>query len=48
MAHTHSNADHQVTAAELYRHRRALRILVVVLIPLGIWTLVGQIGRAHV
>ena len=28
---------------ELRRHRRALRILVVVLIPLAIWTLVGLI-----
>ncbi len=47
MAHTHSNAargEHQVTAAELYRHRRALRILVVVLIPLGIWTVVGLLA----
>ena len=44
MAHLHSNAEHQVTASELYRHRRALRILVVVLIPLGIWTLVGLIA----
>jgi uncharacterized membrane protein len=40
----HEGADHQVTAAELYRHRRALRILIVVLIPLGIWTLVGLIA----
>ena len=37
-------SEHQVTAAELYRHRRALRILIVVLIPLGIWTLVGLIA----
>ena len=44
MAHSHSNAEHQVTASELYRHRRALRILIVVLIPLGIWTLVGLIA----
>ena len=28
---------------ELRRHRRALRILVVVLIPLAIWTVVGLI-----
>ena len=40
----HEGAEHQVTAAELYRHRRALRILIVVLIPLGIWTLVGLIA----
>lgn len=52
MAHSHSNAagalheggGHQVTGAELYRHRRALRILIVVLIPLGIWTLVGLVA----
>ncbi len=56
MAHSHSNAaragtglsaqesEHQVTAAELFRHRRALRILIVVLIPLGIWTLVGIVA----
>src|SRR5215211_7416191 len=29
---------------ELRRHRRALRILIVVLIPLAIWTLVGLIA----
>ena len=29
---------------ELRRHRRALRILVVVLIPLAIWTVVGLIA----
>ena len=40
----HEGGEHQVTAAELYRHRRALRILIVVLIPLGIWTLVGLIA----
>ncbi|GAA3566520.1 hypothetical protein GCM10022197_23080 [Microlunatus spumicola] len=40
----HDGSEHQVTAAELYRHRRALRILIVVLIPLGIWTLVGLIA----
>ncbi len=40
----HEGAEHQVTAAELYRHRRALRILIVVLIPLGIWTLVGLVA----
>ena len=52
MAHSHSNAagalheggGHQVTGAELYRHRRALRILIVVLIPLGVWTLVGLVA----
>ena len=41
---SHEGFEHQVTAAELYRHRRALRILIVVLIPLGIWTLVGLIA----
>ena len=40
----HEGSEHQVTAAELYRHRRALRILIVVLIPFGIWTLVGLIA----
>lgn len=40
----HEGSEHQVTAAELYRHRRALRILIVVLIPLGIWTLVGLVA----
>ena len=28
----HEGAEHQVTAAELYRHRRALRILIVALL----------------
>jgi uncharacterized membrane protein len=40
----HEGGEHQVTASELYRHRRALRILIVVLIPLGIWTLVGLVA----
>ncbi len=52
MAHTHSRpvppgAGGQlalVDAAELRRHRRALRMLVVVLIPLAIWTLVGLVA----
>ena len=52
MVHSHLNAagggpsvgGAPATAAELYRHRRALRILVVVLIPLGVWTLVGLIA----
>ena len=34
-----------MTGAELYRHRRALRILVVVLIPLGIWTARSERGE---
>jgi uncharacterized membrane protein len=42
VAHTHAHAG-EVTPAELRRHRRALRIMVVVLIPLGIWTLAGLI-----
>ncbi len=43
MTHTHSqNTD--LTPAEINRHRRALRIMVVVLIPLGIWTLAGLIA----
>ena len=41
---THEAGEHQVTGAELYRHRRALRILIVILIPLGVWTLVGLIA----
>jgi uncharacterized membrane protein len=32
-----------VSAAELRRHRRALRIMVVVLIPLAVWTVAGLI-----
>lgn len=47
MVHSHLPATEggaPVTAADLYRHRRALRILVVVLIPLGVWTLVGLIA----
>jgi uncharacterized membrane protein len=42
VAHSHSN-ETELTPAELSRHRRALRIMVVVLIPLGIWTLAGLI-----
>ena len=33
-----------VDAAELRRHQRALRVLVVVLIPLAIWTVVGLVA----
>ena len=48
MAHTHS-ADTPagpdgLSRRTTYRHRRALRILVVVLIPLGIWTVAGLIA----
>jgi uncharacterized membrane protein len=51
VAHTHSRPVRpaggqlaMVDAAELRRHRRALRMLVVVLIPLAVWTLVGLIA----
>ncbi|MFL6064062.1 MAG: YibE/F family protein [Friedmanniella sp.] len=51
MAHTHSltaspgaGQPTVVDAAELRRHQRALRVLVVVLIPLAIWTIVGLIA----
>jgi uncharacterized membrane protein len=51
VAHSHSSSKRLsdtgpqtlVNPDELRRHRRALRILVVVLIPLAIWTLVGLI-----
>ncbi|HZA74464.1 MAG TPA: YibE/F family protein, partial [Propionibacteriaceae bacterium] len=36
-------APPMVDPAELRRHRRALRILIVVLVPLAIWTVVGLI-----
>jgi uncharacterized membrane protein len=52
VAHTHSSSEHLsdtgpqplVNPDELRRHQRALRILIVVLIPLAIWTLVGLIA----
>ena len=52
MAHTHSNSERRsdtgpqplVNPDELRRHQRALRILIVVLIPLAIWTLVGLVA----
>ncbi len=51
MAHSHSRPATprggqlaMVDADELRRHRRALRMLVVVLIPLAVWTLVGLIA----
>ena len=52
MAHSHTgpgrahsaNPQPLVDPVELRRHRRALRILVVVLIPLAIWTVVGMIA----
>ncbi len=53
MTHTHIDS-HELSAAELARHRRALRIMVVVLIPLAIWTAAGLIAlwpqdvRSHI
>jgi uncharacterized membrane protein len=52
MAHSHSSSQGLsdtgpqplVNPDELRRHQRALRILIVVLIPLAIWTLVGLIA----
>ena len=51
MTHSHSGSDTTRSATpsrgrsrEPRRHRRALRILVVVLIPLGIWTFAGLIA----
>ena len=51
MAHTHSQPGRPgggqlalVDADELRRHRRALRVLVVVLIPLAVWTVVGLVA----
>ncbi|HEY5822456.1 MAG TPA: YibE/F family protein [Propionibacteriaceae bacterium] len=52
MSHSHSGAHGSGGTApqglidpdELRRHRRALRILIVVLIPLAIWTIVGLIA----
>lgn len=43
MAHSHSH-DGPTSVAEGTRHRRALRIMVVVLIPLAIWTVAGLIA----
>ncbi len=42
MSHSQSQQT-QPTPAEMVRHRRALRIMVAVLIPLGIWTLAGLV-----
>ena len=52
MAHSHSNSERLsdigpqplVNPDELRRHQRALRILIVALIPLAIWTVVGLIA----
>lgn len=52
MSHSHSGIGRSAATGtaplvdpdELHRHRRALRILIVVLIPLAIWTLVGLIA----
>jgi uncharacterized membrane protein len=43
VAHSHAT-DGAPGPNETVRHRRALRILIVVLIPLGIWTLAGLIA----
>src|SRR5262245_42876475 len=52
VAHSHSSSQRLsdtgqqplVNPNELRRHQRALRILIVVLIPLAIWTVVGLIA----
>jgi uncharacterized membrane protein len=52
VAHSHSSSEHLsdtgqqplVNPDELRRHQRALRILIVVLIPLAIWTVVGLVA----
>ena len=52
VAHSHSSSERLsdtgpqplVNPDELRRHQRALRILIVVLIPLAIWTLVGLVA----
>jgi uncharacterized membrane protein len=52
VAHSHSSTERLsdtgpqplVNPDELRRHQRALRILIVVLIPLAIWTLVGLVA----
>ena len=52
VAHSHSNSERLsdigpqplVNPDELRRHQRALRILIVALIPLAIWTVVGLIA----
>ncbi|WP_246187088.1 YibE/F family protein [Microlunatus speluncae] len=41
--HTHHNDDRELTETDKDRHRKALRIMVVVLIPLLIWTIAGLI-----
>ncbi len=41
--HTHHDEDRELTEADKNRHRKALRIMVVVLIPLLIWTIAGLI-----
>jgi uncharacterized membrane protein len=43
VAHPHVR-ESELTPQEIERHHRALRILVVVLIPLGIWTIAGLIA----
>ncbi|HLT61022.1 MAG TPA: YibE/F family protein, partial [Microlunatus sp.] len=41
--HTHLDEDREPKPGEQVRHRRALRIMVVVLIPLLVWTIAGLI-----
>ncbi len=43
VSHSHS-PDGPTSVAEMNRHRKALRMMVVVLIPLGIWTVAGLIA----
>ena len=43
MTHPHPT-EHALSAADQRRHRRALRIMVVVLIPLAVWTVAGLIA----
>lgn len=41
--HTHHDENRELTETDRLRHRKALRIMVVVLIPLLIWTIAGLI-----
>lgn len=41
--HTHHEDDHALTQVDRVRHQKALRIMVVILIPLLIWTIAGLI-----
>ncbi len=44
LRHSHATPTRDLTDAERARHRRALRIMIVVLIPLAVWTVVGLIA----